>query len=174
MRRSEPRHRSEPCDASGAVTAERTSSSERASESERTRSDERARVAERTITAKRASAGKRTKKEERAKGAERTNTKERRMAGTWIVMTGTLLDTDGGGGLELFGPFSSEKEAQQYRHWCKKRYPIADVCLAIELLNVPSAFERDNHSLEMRAAPVGDWYADEQTRYPVRKRKERS
>jgi hypothetical protein len=64
------------------------------------------------------------------------------MSGTWIVMSGKLLETERGGGLELCGPFATEAAAQQYRQHVLKNVKETgygpDICLAVELLNPPA------------------------------------
>lgn len=39
------------------------------------------------------------------------------MSGTWIVITGSLIDSTQGGGFEFIGPFVSEEEAVAYRSY---------------------------------------------------------
>lgn len=51
---------------------------------------------------------------------------------TWIVISGTILNTVCGGGLELFGPFDTEAAAKKYQRAMKQTKP--DVCMAVELL----------------------------------------
>jgi hypothetical protein len=71
------------------------------------------------------------------------------MAGTWIVMSGSLLDTGDGGGLELCGPFPTEAQAKRYSQWIKSREPEINVCLAIELLS-PSKENECDSQIERR------------------------
>lgn len=70
------------------------------------------------------------------------------MSGTWIVMSGKLLETERGGGLELCGPFATETAAQQYRQRVVKSMKETgyepDICLAVELLKPPEPSAIEN------------------------------